>query len=68
MKLHLKQSVKEYVDKLILDYKDNIDFIELTEWEYINFLEELEDIQRILIVDPITKLRIYKNTRIKILK
>jgi hypothetical protein len=68
VKLHLKQSVKEYVDKLILDYKDNIDFIELTEWEYINFLEELEDIQRILIVDPITKLRIYKNTRIKILK
>lgn len=68
MKLHLKCSVKDKIDDVIECYTNNIDFIELTELEYINFLEELNTIQQILIVDPITKYRIYKNIRIKVLR
>ena len=70
MRVKYKDSIRERVDEVIsLADREctDIEYVELTTFEYIQFLEELSDIQRLLIVDPITKQRLYRNVRIKVL-
>ena len=70
MKIKYTQSIKYDVDDLIDDAQSRnaeIEYIELNANEYIQFLEEINDIQRILIINPTTKLREYRGIRIKVL-
>lgn len=68
MKLHLKCSVKAKVEQLIIEYGDNIDYIELTQWEYIQFLEEIGHIAIICMKELGTEKRTYRGTQIKVLR
>lgn len=67
MRIQFKQSVKEKIDNVIDGNYAEVEYIELSTYEYIQFLEEISDVQRILIIDPTTKLRTYRNTRLKVL-
>lgn len=53
MKLQLKRSVKEAVDQVITEYHaDDIEYIELGAYEYIQFLEEIVPTSRIILSLP----------------
>lgn len=67
MKVKLVQSVKDIVDQHIDTYGADIDYIELSTIEYIEFLEALDLVAKVILIDPITKIRKYRETRIKVL-
>ena len=69
MKVHFKQSIKQQLDELFgKGTAMDISYVELTEYEYIQLLEEIGPLGQILIVDVDTKFRHYKGIRLKVLR
>ena len=67
MKIHFTQSIIDQVDYAIYTaIQDNtdIDYIQLSEHEYMQFLEELSPTQRILLSVP--PKRCYRSVQLKI--
>ncbi len=69
MKIHYKQSIRAQLDDMFdTGLVKDINFVELSESEYISLLEELPTLGQILLVDADTKHRIYKGIRLKVLR
>lgn len=69
MKIHYKHSIRQQLDELFgKGLSQDIDFVELTESEYIQLLEELPTLGQILLTDVDTKHRVYKGIRLKVLR
>ena len=63
MKVQFKQSIKELVDSAINSYKGEIEFLQLTKDEYIQFIHEVDTTSKILLS---MNERTYRNIPIKI--
>jgi hypothetical protein len=69
MKIKYEDSIKDRVISAAKYAKENnltIKHIELAESEYIQLLEEVSPITRVLIVDPISKIRSFAGVTLRI--
>lgn len=67
MRVQYKESIRAAVDRAILDSKyahQEIEYIQLNRDEYIQFLEEIGPIGNIILKDPFSNERKYKDVRI----
>lgn len=67
MKIKYKRSIQEYIDEYIdiaIENNAEIEYIQLTESEYIQFLEEIDTIQKVLLDVP--PKRVYRLVQLKI--
>lgn len=68
MKVHYERSIQERIDEYIdLAIKDNvvIEYIELKESEYIQFLEEIDTVQKVLLGVP--PRRVYRLVQLRVI-
>lgn len=67
MRIRFKESIKETIDRHISNAKHSqqeIEFIQLSNEEYIQFLEEIGHVATIVLKDAFTKERRYRGVRI----
>lgn len=67
MRIRYKESIKETIDREISNAKhrqQEVEYVELNQYEYIQFLEEIGPIGSIVIKDAFTKERTYRGVRI----